>query len=214
MLGIDSAVLRELWCGPLADLMVKLTGKNGLKVRTELTKFLREQECWSEKRPKNSPVKPPVLNLRSIESAQTVLLRLLGSHYSDWTFIYEGCYEINPGSDELDLERVRLIPGPGYRQAAVCERGDLRKDRGYELLGAASLVACWDNRHRLPLSWREAGCIYFDGFALQAPHQRGAEPFNHQWCVSMFHNNVWCLRTEKIDGSQRHGSTSCSAVHI
>ncbi len=45
MLGIK--VLRELWGGPLLDLVSKLAGKNGPEWIKEIPKFLRKEPCWT-----------------------------------------------------------------------------------------------------------------------------------------------------------------------
>lgn len=45
MLG-NSESLREIIQGPIADLLVKLNGENGEKVRIELNKFNRGEPCW------------------------------------------------------------------------------------------------------------------------------------------------------------------------
>src|SRR3989344_3835818 len=38
--------LRKLWCGLLADLIVKLTGEDGPEYQEELAKYLRKEPCW------------------------------------------------------------------------------------------------------------------------------------------------------------------------
>jgi len=38
--------LRKFWCGPFADLMIKLTGEDGPEYEYQLNRYLRKQPCW------------------------------------------------------------------------------------------------------------------------------------------------------------------------
>src|ERR1051325_1684194 len=210
MLGINSATLRKLWCGPLADLMVKLAGKNGAKVQEELAKFSREEPCWTKEAVGGKNRAAAELSLQCLQFSAE---HLLGWERRDWKVIDEERLPEKMGESQLVLSRVRFVPASTSR-LAVLERGELR-ERGYFLLGSQSFTACWENRHRLPRCWRDQGNIYFDGFALQQPFNGDLEPFDFQWCVKMHYGeNNWKFTVEKIDGTVRGcRQGDCSVIY-
>lgn len=66
MLG-NSEALRQVWDGPLKDLIIKMNGENGPEVLEELKKFNRQEPCWVSKQERVEIVEPQVIipNLRT-----------------------------------------------------------------------------------------------------------------------------------------------------
>ena len=60
----NNETLRQIWDGPLKDLVIKLNGEDGPEVLAELKKFNRREQCWIPKQVVEV-VEPQVLNLRS-----------------------------------------------------------------------------------------------------------------------------------------------------
>ncbi|MDP2593531.1 MAG: hypothetical protein Q8P52_02695 [bacterium] len=76
MLG-NSEELRQIWDGPLKDLVLKLNGGDGPEVLTELKKFNRREPCWV---PKQEDVRADILKPQIIIPN----LRQTGPTLAEW----------------------------------------------------------------------------------------------------------------------------------
>jgi hypothetical protein len=211
MLGIDSAVLRKLWCGPLADLVVKLTGSNGEEVERELNRFLREEPCQIGKsRALEVQVNKPLVF--ALAKYTHLFLGIIGK--PNWGIIRDGAFEDCTATNEIDLNKIKFVPAADGRPSMI-ERRVLR-ERGHTLLAEVAFSVCWENRDRLPEWWRHYGQIYFDGFVLQAPCPNGRDEFDCQWGVKMYYHydRGWQYYLEKIDGIFRYTADHCSAIYV
>lgn len=67
MLG-NSEALRQIWDGPLKDLVIKLNGEKGPEVLQELNKFNRQEPCWVPESGRVEVSEPEIIisNLRNI----------------------------------------------------------------------------------------------------------------------------------------------------
>lgn len=102
MLG-NNETLRQIWDGPLKDLILKLNGANGPEVLEELKKFNRGEPCWvSKEKQASTPhiklISPQVSVLHTPEQSK-VLFRW----FDHWKLF---CKEFKL-KEEIDFEAVK-----------------------------------------------------------------------------------------------------------
>jgi len=105
----------------------------------------------------------------------------LGATLIPATFIGQGWKEVTEDTDpraealtELDLDKVSFVTTLKNGESSITgeERLKRLKASGQVRLGGKAFMACWNNRHLLPESWKkdESGnirVITFDGLTLQ-----------------------------------------------
>jgi len=103
MLG-NSKVLREIWDGPLKDLLLKLNSKNGPEVKELLSKLLRNELM---------PI-PPAVSSEGIKIVKTVAVKIGGGRTTD---------QIIADAKDLDAENRPNCINPNIKQKNIPSGG-------------------------------------------------------------------------------------------
>ena len=120
MLG-NNETLRQIWDGPLKDLILKVNGENGPEVLEELKKFNRQKPCWVSKAGKVEIAEPQVIipNLRQTRPTLADWLKAreeLHKFFTGGTMILRDRFVVT----EEELARNDLMPA--FRPAGATNR--------------------------------------------------------------------------------------------
>ncbi len=133
MLG-NSEALRQIWDGPLKDLIIKVNGENGPKVLEELKKFNRQEPCWVPRQEKVEITEPKVIIPNLHQTGPTL---------ADWLTARETLHHFFTGETivlralfvftEEELASTTLMPA--FRPAGATNRMavDWKKKMGVEV---------------------------------------------------------------------------------